>query len=87
VATVLLPQSLLALFPTAARQVQVETATVQETIDVLNERWPGLRNRLLDGGSAIRRHILVFVDGEKAELSSTVRPGSHVRIVPSITGG
>jgi molybdopterin converting factor small subunit len=87
VATVLLPRNLLALFPTAVRQLEVETGTVEETIDLLNERWPGLRNRLVDAGPSLREHILVFVDGEKADLATAVKAESEIRIVPSITGG
>ena len=35
-------------------------------IDALDARWPGMRDRLCDSTPAIRRHINVFVDGERA---------------------
>jgi molybdopterin converting factor small subunit len=87
VATVFLPRNLVAIFPLLPRQTDVEAETVCETIDRLNDQWPGLRNRLVEAGPSLREHILVFVDGEKALLSSSVQQDSVVRIIPSITGG
>lgn len=84
---VLLPQSLTALFPGCPRQVELEAATVKGVIDELNQRWPGMRNRLLDVGPALRQHILVSIDGQVAGLADPVRAGAVVRIIPSITGG
>ena len=86
-ATVHLPGSLTALFPRLPRQIDVAADTVWETIDRLNDRWPGLRGRIVEAGPSLRQHILIFVDGEQATLISSVRPNSIVRIIPSITGG
>lgn len=86
-ATVYLPGSLVALFPRMPRQTEVAANTVWETIDRLNDEWPGLRGRIVEAGPSLREHILIFVDGEQATLVSTVRPNSIVRIIPSITGG
>lgn len=86
-ATVFLPQNLTVLFPGAPRQVRVEARTVLELIERLNERWPGMRSRLLDAGPALREHITVFVDAEKATLQTPVGADSEVRVIPAITGG
>ena len=42
-----------------------------EAIDRLEERWPGLRDRLCEPGPALRRHINVYVDRERAELDTS----------------
>jgi molybdopterin synthase sulfur carrier subunit len=78
---VYLPRSLLALFPAAERRPTVQAETVRDVIDRLDERWPGMRARLLDAGPAIREHINVFVDGEPADLDTPVGPGSTVHAV------
>lgn len=85
--TVHLPRSLVGLFPGASRQASVEAATVAEMIDRLDERWPGMRNRLCDTGPALRVYITVFVDGEKATLATPVRHESVIHIVPAVAGG
>jgi len=84
---VYLPRSLLELFPTAERRPHVEAATVAEVIDRLDERWPGMRNRLCDAGPTIREHINVFVDGDKAVLATPVGPTSVVHVIPAVSGG
>jgi molybdopterin synthase sulfur carrier subunit len=86
-AKVHLPQNLVVLFPGAPRQVEVAGTTVLEVMDGLNQRFPGMKSRLVDAGPVLREHILVFVDKEQAGLQSPVRPDSEVRIIPSITGG
>jgi molybdopterin synthase sulfur carrier subunit len=86
-AAVVLPNTLTELFPTAPRRVEVEAPTVAGVIDALDEAYPGMRNRLLDAGPSIRRHVLIFVDAERAALGTTVEARSEVRIVPALSGG
>ncbi len=86
-AEVHLPRSLLLLFPAAERRVTVEAGTVAGVIDRLDERWPGMRARLCDSGPAIREHINVFVDGDRAGLDTPVGPRSVVHVIPAVSGG
>jgi sulfur-carrier protein len=84
---VTLPRALLNLFPGAPRQVEMPASTVGEMIEALNARWPGMRDRLCDSRPAIRRHINVFVDGERATLKTPLAPGAEVFVITAITGG
>ena len=43
---------------------------MDEAIDELERRWPGLRDRLCEPGPALRRHIHVYVDRERAALDT-----------------
>jgi molybdopterin converting factor small subunit len=61
--------------------------TVDEMMDALDARWPGMRDRLCDSTPAIRRHINVFVDGRRASLDTRLAPGTDVFIVTAISGG
>ena len=82
-----LPAALLALFPMATAEVDVAAGTVREAIDALDVRWPGMRDRLCDSTPGIRRHINVFVDGERATLDTGLAAGSVVFVVTAISGG
>jgi sulfur-carrier protein len=82
-----LPAVLVNLFPGAVRQVEMSASSVREAIDILNARWPGMRDRVCDSRPAIRRHINVFVDGEKATLDTRLSPGAEVIIMTAISGG
>lgn len=84
---VVLPRILVNLFPGSAREVEVSASSVREAIDALNQRWPGMRDRICDSRPAIRRHINVFVDGDKAALDTPLAPGTEVIIMTAISGG
>lgn len=86
-AQVRLPRSLGALFPGLPRQLDVpEVGNVAALIATLDERWPGLRDRLCDG-PALREHINVFVDGERVGYLAPVGPDAVVIVLPAVAGG
>ena len=86
-ADVHLPTTLTPLFPGLSRRLDVEADTVAEALDKLEEQWPGLRDRLVEEGPALRRHIHVYVDKERAGLDAPLAPGSRVDVVAAISGG
>jgi molybdopterin synthase sulfur carrier subunit len=86
-ATVLLPRSLLALFPGAERRHELDGETVGELLDALDVRIPGLRDRLVESGPRLRPHINVFVAGVPADLLTAVRAGDTVHVIPAVSGG
>jgi len=85
--TVVLPRSLVALFPGAERHVAVEGSTVLGVIEALDARWPGVRDRLCGPGPALRPFINLYVDGAPADLTSPVGAGSTVHVLPAVAGG
>jgi sulfur-carrier protein len=82
-----LPITLVPLFPELPRRVDVGGATVLEAIDDLDRRWPGVRDRLCEPGPALRAHINVYVDKERAGLQTPVGESSHVEVIAAISGG
>jgi sulfur-carrier protein len=84
---VVLPAPLVRLFPGASGETEVEAATVAEALDALDARWPGMRDRLCDSRPAIRRHINVFVDGERAKLDTPLAPGTEMVVLTAVSGG
>jgi molybdopterin converting factor small subunit len=85
--TVILPRSLVSLIPGTERRCAVEATTVAEAIQALDARTPGLRNRLVDSGPAIREHINVFVDGVQADLTTPLPDGATLHVIPAVSGG
>ena len=86
-ADVHLPTTLMPLFPGLPRQLDVDAATVDEAFARLEERWPGFRDRLCEPGPRLRHHIHVYVERERAELSTPLEPGSRLDVIAAITGG
>ena len=85
--SVLLPRALLALFPEADREIAMPARSVADVIAELERRWPGMHDRLCDTTPRVRRHINIFVDGERATLGTLLRNGVKVYVLTAISGG
>jgi molybdopterin converting factor small subunit len=66
---------------------ELEGATIVDALRALERRHPALAGWILDERGLIRRHINVFVNGERGTESTAVRSGDRVEVVPAITGG
>jgi sulfur-carrier protein len=82
-----LPTTLPPLFDGLPRRLDIDAATVAEVIERLDERWPGLRDRLCEPGPALRPHINVYVDRERAELDTPLEARSRVDVIAATSGG
>jgi molybdopterin converting factor small subunit len=85
--TVRLPGVLADLFPGSPRQLEVSASTVGDMVDALDALWPGMRDRLCDSTPAVRRHINIFIEGERATLDTRLPPGAEVFVLTAISGG
>jgi sulfur-carrier protein len=86
-AELLLPRTLTPLFSDLPRRIDVDAPTVADAIAKLEERWPGVRDRLCDPGPVLRQHIHVYVDQERAQLDTPLDQRSRVIVVAAISGG
>ena len=86
-ATVLLPGSLIALFPGIAKRHEVDGDTVGALLTELDRSVPGMRDRLVEAGPRLRPHINVFVDGTPADLDTSVPASAVVHVLPAVSGG
>jgi sulfur-carrier protein len=82
-----LPGTLTPLFPGLTRHQDVDAPTVRAAIERLDEQWPGIEDRLCEPGPLLRRHIHVYVNGERAALDTPLDPGSRVDVIAAISGG
>ena len=75
----------------ACPPVEVEAATVREALDSAFAGNPQARAYVLDDQSALRRHMVVFVDGERiadrVHLSDAVSDGAQIYVLQSLSGG
>lgn len=71
--------------------VQAEGANIGELLNNLEERYPGIAERLLDEKGEIRRFVNIFVNDEDIrfleEKATSLKEGDEVSIVPAIAGG
>jgi sulfur-carrier protein len=87
VVTVFIP-TMLQSMTRGVKEVEVEAANVRQIIDRLEELYPGIKDRLVEG-ERIRPNLSVAIDGEVARLGLLEKVGenSEVHFVPAIGGG
>jgi sulfur-carrier protein len=81
------PTMLTPLFVGFERKVDVDAPTVSAALDRLDEKWPGLRDRLCESRCELRPHIHVYVDRERASLETPLEDRSRVDVIAAISGG
>ena len=85
--TVFIPTMLLSVTG-GVRQVEVPATNVRQVINGLEEQFPGIKERLMEGNQ-VRPNLSVAIDGEIARMGLLERVGenSEVHFVPAISGG
>jgi molybdopterin synthase sulfur carrier subunit len=72
------------------RQVEAEGETVRELLDDLMERFPTLRDQLVEDGD-IAPFVNVYVEGEDVRtrdgIETPVAEGATVILLPAMAGG
>lgn len=66
---------------------ELNGGTIDELIQRLEDQHPELRGWILDERGLIRRHINVYVNGERGEGRTPVGDGDRVDVLPAISGG
>jgi molybdopterin converting factor small subunit len=66
---------------------RIDADTVVALLAALELANPAMSGWILDERGQIRRHINVFINGERGNEDTTVRPGDRVEVLPAITGG
>jgi molybdopterin converting factor small subunit len=69
------------------REVAIEGASVGEILRELERRHPKIEGWVLDEHGRVRRHVNVFVDGERVREDAAVASDATVHVLPSISGG
>ncbi len=75
----------------SAPAADVVGATVREALDAVFQHNPRLRGYVLDDQGRLRKHVVVFVNGEMIEdrdgLSDAVEPSSELFVMQALSGG
>ncbi|MGZ4678102.1 MAG: MoaD/ThiS family protein [Acidimicrobiia bacterium] len=68
--------------------VDAEGATLGDMLRDLDERYPGLRFRMVDEQDRVRKHMKVFVNTEAVrDLSTPICSDDEVTIMQALSGG
>ena len=68
--------------------VEAQGATVREALDDLDQRYPGMRFRMIDEQDRIRPHIRLYVNTDAVEqLDHRIRRGDTLHLICALSGG
>jgi len=75
-------------YTAGASSILAEGATLQDVLAHLDQRFPGIRFRMIDEQDRIRPHMRLFVNTSEAKkLSAAVRAGDTVHVICALSGG
>lgn len=69
------------------REITIDGESVGEVLRELERQHPKITGWVLDEHGRVRRHMNVFVDGERVREDAFVAPDSTLHVLPSISGG
>jgi len=71
--------------------IDLDAATIEEMIDALDGKFPGVKDRLIDPQGNLRRFVNFYVNGEDVRFledkKTVLKTNDEVSIVPAIAGG
>ncbi len=71
--------------------IELDASSVREVIDVLENDFPGVKERICEEDGSIRRFVNVYVNGEDvrflSELDTAIADNDEISIVPAVAGG
>ena len=71
-------------------EVEVPGVTVLEALDVVFAQYPRLESYVLDDQRRLRRHVAIFIDGERAPaetaLERRVTPSAEIYVLQALSG-
>lgn len=72
-------------------KVEVEVGNLLRIIEMLDSRFPGIKERLVDEGGDLRYFVNLYLNMEDARflqgMETPTTAGDEVSIVPAVAGG
>ena len=88
--TVKFTYALRRFFP-SLKDTEVNSTSLPDLLQSIEAHCPGIRSYVVDERGALRKHVLIFIDGEvitdREKLSDAVKENSEVHIMQSLSGG
>jgi molybdopterin synthase sulfur carrier subunit len=78
-------------FTNQESQVALEASNVDQLLQAMEGRYPGILGRLCDESGKLRRFLNVYVNSEDIRFldnqATPLKDGDEVSIVPAVAGG
>ncbi|MBK8565323.1 MAG: MoaD/ThiS family protein [Saprospiraceae bacterium] len=88
--TVKFTYALRRFFP-SLKDTEVSSESLPDLLQSIDAHYPGIRTYVVDERGALRKHVLIFIDGEvindRSTLSDQFSENSEIHIMQSLSGG
>ena len=88
--TVKFTYALRRFFP-GLKNTEVSSENLPDLLHRIETHYPGIRSYVVDERGALRKHVLIFIDGEQISdrktLTDKIGENSEVYIMQSLSGG
>ncbi|HEX9445294.1 MAG TPA: ubiquitin-like small modifier protein 1 [Candidatus Binatia bacterium] len=78
-------------FTNGSDEVNAQGQNVRALVDDLEQKYPGIKERICDETGKVRRFVNVYVNGDDIRflqnLETSLKEGDNISIVPAIAGG
>ena len=78
-------------FTQGSDEVDVNGDTVLAMLEDLEQKHPGIKERIMDESGKVRRFVNVYVNGDDIRflqnVDTALKEGDSISIVPAIAGG
>lgn len=68
-------------------ELTCEGRSVGDVLRAVETAWPRTKGYVLDEHGRVRRHVNVFLNGERVREDAAVGPDDRLHVLPSISGG
>ena len=72
-------------------KITLECTDVRQCIDLLDQQFPGMKERLCDEAGDMRYFVNVYLNGEDVRflqgMQTTTKANDEISIVPAVAGG
>ena len=72
-------------------QLEADASNIGELLDILDQDYPGFRDRLVDESGEIRYFVNIYLNGEDVRFlqgtETSTASGDEISIVPAVAGG
>ena len=72
-------------------KVDLECSDISQCIDLLDQQFPGMKERLCDETGDLRYFVNVYLNGEDVRflqgMQTTTKTNDEISIVPAVAGG
>jgi len=72
-------------------EIEVAAATIRESIDAVEELYPGFRSLVIDPGGEVHQFVKLFRNGDQlangAALDCAVDAADRIEVLSAIAGG